>query len=108
MSHEGRLESAKERGLGCFASIVLEDMDSQTPANPTTAEVLHVVPQPSAPVLDFAHVIISAAPGREGYARVRDKLRAETFDEDALVVPCFVCGRTFQHGPHRYGRFITR
>jgi hypothetical protein len=36
------------------------------------------------------------------------KLWAEMFDEGAVVLTCFVCSGSFQHGPHRYGQFIVR
>jgi len=40
---------------------------------------------------------------------MRRKLRAETFDEGAVVERCFVCGQEFQYGPRRYaGKFIPR
>lgn len=46
--------------------------------------------------------------GSEGQASVRRKLRAETFDEGAIIRQCFACGSSFQHGRHRYGQFIAR
>ena len=40
---------------------------------------------------------------------MRSKLRAERFDDDAIISCCGVCGGRFQFGPDRYaGKFIAR